>query len=318
MSKLTHLRLCPVAPPRDFPGIPRILGSVMGTNREEARTGEGATPVRPTRRAKVRPRHVWKVASTPRMLGFAVVIILAAVVCVKLGTWQLDRAVAKAEQTQAAELDARLEAPPVPLSEVVEPQTRFVQSMVGQRIEATGEFEGPEFFVPRKFRPDPSDPKNKDLWTHGYWVLTPLRTTDGATLPVVRGWVEHDDPAYLNAQGTAVHVVGALDGTDPASEDVSGNTIGSVSTGQLANIWQGPLYSGYVIATSIDGAPSTPEHLPELEPAATPVLEGGGLNLRNLAYAGEWFIFGGFAIAIWWRMVRDDSRELAAAEAGGE
>src|SRR5699024_9991683 len=66
------------------------------------------------------------------------------------------------------------------------------------------------------------------------------------------------------------------------------------------------------------------ENLPALEPAATPVLDGGGLNLRNLAYAGEWFIFGGFAVAIWWRMIRDESRELAAREevsagtAGGE
>ena len=119
----------------------------------------------PATRPRIRPRHVWKVASTPRMLGFALVIIVAAVACVKLGTWQLDRAVAKAEQAEAAELDARLEAPPEPLDEVVAPQTQFVQSMVGQRVEASGEFEGPEFFVPRKFRPDPADPKNKDLWT---------------------------------------------------------------------------------------------------------------------------------------------------------
>lgn len=252
------------------------------------------------------------------MLGFAVVILLAVFVTVKLGTWQLDRAVAKAEQAQSAELDARLDAPPVPLTDVVEPQTRFVQSMVGQRVEVSGEFEGPEYFVPRKFRPDPADPKNKDLWTHGYWVLTPLRTPEGAIMPVVRGWVEHDDPGYLDAAGSEVKVVGALDGTDPAGAAPSGNTVGAVSTGQLANIWDGPLYSGYLVATAIDGAPPAPEGLPSLEPAATPVLEGGGLNLRNLAYAGEWFIFGGFALAVWWRMIRDDSRELAAREAEGE
>lgn len=281
-------------------------------------SGAAEDPVAPKARARVRPRHVWKVASTPRMLGFAAVIIVAAVACVMLGTWQLDRAVAKAEQAEAAELAARLEAPSVPLEEVVAPQTRFVQSMVGQRIEASGEFGGPEFFVPGKFLPDPSDPKNKDLWTHGYWILTPLETGDGATLPVVRGWVAHDDPAYLDAEGAQVRVVGALDGTDPAGDGVSGNTIGSVNTGRLANIWQGELYSGFVIATSIDGGPGTPTGLPELEPAATPVLDGGGLNLRNLIYAAEWFVFGGFGILVWWRMIRDESRDLAADEAGGE
>lgn len=299
MSKLTLLR-----------------GSESGRNLAEAPKTRILKGVNETNSlpARVRPRHVWAVASTPRMLGFALVILLAVFATVWLGTWQLDRALAKAEQTQAAEMAARLEAPAEPLEEIVEPQTQFVQSMVGQRVEVEGTLEGPEFFVPRKFMPDPDDPKNKDLWTHGYWILTPLRTDAGAIMPVIRGWVEDDDAAYLNAEGLQVRAIGALDGTDGAGEEVSGNTIGSVSTGQLANIWDGPLYSGYMIATSIDGAPDVPDNLPEIVAAPTPVLEGGGLNFRNLAYAAEWFVFGGFALAVWWRMIRDDSRDLAAAE----
>lgn len=282
--------------------IPRILGGVTQRNTAPAK-------------AKVRPRHVWKVASTARMIGFAIVIIAAVIVTVKLGTWQLDRAVAKAEQSQAAEVAARLEAPAEPIDDVVAPQTRFVQSMVGQRVELQGEFVGPEFFVPGKFLPDENDPQNKDLWTHGYWVITPLETEDGAIMPVVRGWVEDDDPAYLNAEGMGVDVVGALDGSDPAGQAPSGHHIGEVNTGQLANVWQGPLYAGYVVATSIDPSPETPEGLAPMEPAQTPTLDGGGLNLRNLAYAAEWFVFGGFALAVWWRMIRDEARELAAQEA---
>src|SRR5699024_6951392 len=237
-----HVRPAPAgARGQGSPRKPTYPGGVKEPNGEELRS-TAPPPERkpaPAARPRLRPRHVWKVASTPRMLGFALVIIVAAVACVKLGTWQLDRAVAKAEQAEAAGLHARLEAPPEPLDEVVAPQPQFVQSMVGQRVEASGELEGPEFFVPRKFRPDPADPKNKDLWTHGYWILTPLRTDEGAILPVVRGWVEHDDPAYLNAEGIEVQVIGALDGTDPAEEGVSGNHISTVSTGQLANIWDG-------------------------------------------------------------------------------
>lgn len=264
--------------------------------------------------ARIRPAHVWEVAKTPRMIGFAIVIIIAVMVTVKLGTWQLDRAVARAEQGQIAELNARLESDPEPLTDIVEPQTGFVQSMVGQRVEVAGVFEGPEFFVPRKFKPDEENPKDKSLWTHGYWVLSPLRTDDGAIMPVVRGWVEENDPDYLNADGTAVTVVGALDGGDPSEGNIEGNMIPSVSTGQLANVWDGALYSGYLIATSSSGEVPAPSDLPELTPAATPTLEGGGMNLRNLAYAGEWFIFGGFAVAVWWRMVRDESRDLANRE----
>lgn len=304
------------------PGRPRRKATYPEEVKEPSRS-EAQDPATPEPQApppRVRPRHVWRVATTPRMIGFALVIVIAAVGCVMLGTWQLDRALAKSEQAQAAELAARLDAPPVPIADVVEPQTRFVQSMVGQRVIIEGEFEDPEFFVPHKFRPDPTDPKNKDLWTHGYWVLSPLRTADGAIMPVVRGWVEHDDPAYLNAGGTSATVIGALDGSDPAGAAASGHTIGAVSTGQLVNIWGGPIYAGYVIATDTDGVPAAGEGLPALEPAPTPVLEGGGLNLRNLAYAAEWFVFGGFAVAVWWRMVRDDSRELAQREAstGGQ
>lgn len=261
---------------------------------------------------------MWAVAKTPRMVGFTLVIIAAVIVTVQLGTWQLDRAVARAEQAAEAEMNAKLGSEPEPIADVVEPQTAFVQRMVGQRVEVAGTFEGPEFFVAHKFKADESDPKNKDLWTHGYWVLSPLRTPEGALMPVVRGWVEHDDAAYLNAEGLTARVVGALDGTDPAGDPVDGNTIGSVSTGQLANIWEGPMYSGFVIATEIDPAPSTPLGLPALEPAATPVLDGGGLNLRNLAYAAEWFIFGGFAVAVWWRLIRDEANELAVAEANAD
>lgn len=47
---------------------------------------------------------------------------------------------------------------------------------------------------------------------------------------------------------------------------------------------------------------------------------GDGANLRNLAYAVEWFVFAGFALFIWYRMVRDEAidRRLDddAADAG--
>ena len=30
------------------------------------------------------------------------------------------------------------------------------------------------------------------------------------------------------------------------------------------------------------------------------------MNIQNLAYAVEWVIFGGFALFLWWRMLRDE------------
>lgn len=249
------------------------------------------------------------------MIVTLLVILAAAAVCVRLGAWQLDRAVARAEQGRAAELAAREEAPPVPISDITEPQTPFTQEMVGRRVQVAGTYIGPEFFVPGQFRVDPDDPKNKDLWAHGYWVLSGLRTDDGAVLPVVRGWVADADPAYLNAEGEGAEVIGYLDGSQAVGEPVDGDTIGAVSSAQLVNEWSTPIYSGYIVLADSTPPVPDPAGLPPLEDVGVPTLSGGGLNLQNLAYAGEWFIFGGFALLIWWRMVRDQARDLATAEA---
>ncbi len=32
----------------------------------------------------------------------------------------------------------------------------------------------------------------------------------------------------------------------------------------------------------------------------------GGFDLQNLSYALEWWVFAGFAVFLWWRLVRDD------------
>ena len=33
-------------------------------------------------------------------------------------------------------------------------------------------------------------------------------------------------------------------------------------------------------------------------------------SLRNLLYAGQWWIFGGFAVYVWWRWCRDTVEAL--------
>ncbi|WP_230685068.1 hypothetical protein [Cellulomonas sp. JZ18] len=38
-----------------------------------------------------------------------------------------------------------------------------------------------------------------------------------------------------------------------------------------------------------------------------PTRAGTGLNVQNLAYAAQWWIFGLFAVGLWWRLVRDEA-----------
>jgi hypothetical protein len=76
---------------------------------------------------------------------------------------------------------------------------------------------------------------------------------------------------------------------------------------ELVNLWSTPpvgVHGGYVIA----GSP--PPGLQRID-APEPITEVP-LNLLNVFYAVEWVIFAGFAIFLWWRLVRD------AWEAGRE
>ena len=69
---------------------------------------------------------------------------------------------------------------------------------------------------------------------------------------------------------------------------------------ELINLWsQAPdgVYGGYLI---LDSAPAGLE----LIDAPEPVTEVG-LNLLNVFYAIEWVVFAGFAIFLWYRLVRD-------------
>ena len=245
------------------------------------------------------------------MLGIFALLLVGAVVCVRLGAWQVDRAVGAAEQQAAIEQAAREDSPPLPIADVVAPQTSFTQSMVGQRVEVTGRWEpDAAFWVP-----------GRDLdGRTGYLLLTGFREdVTGALLPVVRGWVAEKDPGYLELPTGTVTVMGFIDGSEAAeTAGAEGDEIASVSAGALVNLWGGPIYSGYVILVSASPEVGAPDWAPgsaaAIEAMPPPVLPSGGLNLRNLAYAVEWFVFGGFALFLWWRMVRDEVRVLRAQE----
>ena len=69
---------------------------------------------------------------------------------------------------------------------------------------------------------------------------------------------------------------------------------------ELINLWATPpegVYGGYLI---VDAAPAGLE----LIDAPAPITEVS-LNLLNIFYAVEWVIFAGFAIFLWYRLVKD-------------
>lgn len=246
------------------------------------------------------------VATTPRMLALLLVLLVAAGLCVRLGAWQLDRAQERGERAAAARALAEADAPPEPLDDVAAPQSPLTAEMVGRRVVASGTYvDGAVVVVPDT---------DQDGRT-GTLVVAGLRVAEGAgagaILPVLRGWVEADAATTLSRLGPggdlappagAVRVVGAL----AASEAALGGrfpdgAVGSISAGQLVNLWGGPIYGGHLRLEA-----STPTEPGALVPVPGPASGGAGLDLRNLAYAAQWWIFGGFAVLLWVRLVRDE------------
>lgn len=272
-------------------------------------------PPTPTAEPRV---SLWRVARTPRMIALLVVLLAAAAVCGRLGAWQLERAEVRGAAAQAQRL-AEVEAQePVPLEDVLAPQSAFDGALVGRRVEATGRYEadGQLLVTGRAL-----DGRTGSL------VLTPLRVAsadpgaDGAVLPVVRGWVAGDGPAdpLLDVPEGQVTVTGYLQASEDSGEPHGGQAPGttdSISSAELVAVWGGPIWTGYAVLTSSE--PAQPSGISLLPP---PTRSGTGLNIQNLGYAAQWFVFGGFAVFLWVRLLKDEVlRESGAFEpvaAGG-
>jgi hypothetical protein len=93
--------------------------------------------------------------------------------------------------------------------------------------------------------------------------------------------------------------------------DADPNSMQTVAVAQLINVWADyddrPVYFGYVTAS---------EPAAGLEAISSPPPEESvALNWLNVFYAVEWVVFAGFAIFLWYRLVRDAvEREREAAE----
>ncbi|HEY3480737.1 MAG TPA: SURF1 family protein [Streptomyces sp.] len=253
---------------------------------------------------------------TPRWLAVSVLALLSVPVCIFMGSWQLSRFEVRVDHHKSAERaqGQAASSAPVPLASLLpDSRTQVPDDASGRAVRATGHFDtAHQYLVP-----------DRTLDGHsGYYVLTPLRVDGGAALPVVRGWLPGDAsaarPGSVPAAPTGeVTVTGALQfpesaGTNgvPSSGALPSGQLGMISAASLVNVLPYPVYSGWV--TEADAAAP----LKAVPPAAAP---DSGLDLKafqNLGYTGEWFVFAGFAVFMWFRLVRREAEWRADAELG--
>jgi cytochrome oxidase assembly protein ShyY1 len=222
------------------------------------------------------------------------VLVLAAVAAATLlGYWQVgawqDRREAEAQDLTSVD--------PLPLDDVMGPDDPFPGDRVGQPVTVSGTWlsEGPVFIKGREH--DGVD---------GYWMVSPLLLADGAAIPVVLGWVATPDaaPDWTQASGDLVGWLQPSEGTGATDDDPTDDVLPQLRTADLVQLVDEDLYGGYVVAS--DGVAG----LPPGDLTALP--EAGRFTaVRNLLYGLEWWVFGGFAVFLWWRWVRDEVAEPA-------
>lgn len=226
-----------------------------------------------------------RTALRPRFLALLAVALLLASAFAWLGDWQLSRARDEAAREVRAEAEAREAAP---LQEVLAPAEPVTGDDVRRLVTVSGHLDGSKLLqVPgRELDGEP-----------GSWLLAPLEVdgTDG-TLPVVLGWLPSGNPVPA-VGGGPVDLTGRLEQSEPPAGGLTPTTtrVPAVSSADLVNLWDPPLYTAYLAV--VDPQPPL-RPVPESEPPS-------GLALQNLSYALQWWLFAGFAVFFWWRLVKD-------------
>jgi surfeit locus 1 family protein len=216
---------------------------------------------------------------------------LAMVVCVAiaagLGLWQYDAW----HQHRADAARDLANNPPVALGTVMTGDSPFPGRSVGQPVTFTGRWVGGNVYVSDRV----------ENGRKGYWVVTALlvdRTR--SAMPVVRGWWPD---TTLPAPTGAASVTGWLEpteGSGPIDENAHDDVIPMMRIASLVEHVDADLYSGFVIARDIPSQEGI-TYVPAVSRPGVSAFTG----LRNLFYAVEWWLFGGFALFIWVRWCRD-------------
>ena len=240
-----------------------------------------------------------RTALRPRFLGLLALVLVLCAAFVWLGRWQLGVAQSSAQREAVEQARAQ---EPAELTTLVRPHAPFRGELSSRPFTATGHYAADgQLLVPDRLldgRP-------------GLWVLTPFVVdASGATLPVVRGFVPDAAALTPPPAGTVTITGGLAPGESPSPTPVPPGQIGSVDLSLLVNTWPGELYNAFGFVEE-----ESPAQVGQPTRVPTP-LGDTGVQWRNAAYAVQWWVFALFALWMWWRMVRDESRRAPAREAG--
>jgi cytochrome oxidase assembly protein ShyY1 len=245
-----------------------------------------------------------------RWVGAFLLCVVAAVVCCRLALWQQHRLETK--QAINASIDNARTADPLPVARALSTTAVPTERHQYIKVSATGRYDVAGQVMVR------NQTLHADI---GFSVLTPLRTTDGPTLWVVRGWIQAGDgsasqiPKIPDPPSGLVTVVGRVKRPASGATDaitVNGQHLISRITRHQLRGAGAPAYRGYVQMIS-EQPPATDTTTLTALPAPDDLDEG-----IHLAYEVQWYLFAvGFVAGFFWYARnyarRDDDPALVPA-----
>ena len=148
----------------------------------------------------------------------------------------------------------------------------------------------------------------------GYWLITNSVEASGKNLTIALGWSA--DLAEVQGEREALMESGLekfetkLEGVFIPSEaplpQTSADVFESLSLAQLVNVYspEKPIQiEPHILA--LNGY-SQASAWPPLKPINVSYAEGQKINWLSAFYFAEWLLFAGFAVFLWWRLVKDE------------
>ena len=242
---------------------------------------------------------MFEVARRPKWIAALIFALAIAAGFAALGQWQLARSVEGGVIT-----DVGSEVT-VPLESVATINETLTTDAVGQLVDLDATYVPGDSVI----LADRLVESDRGYWVVAHAVVSGGATGDGASIAVALGWAADEDAAAVAiaefesaTPSSPVPISGRyLASESPQESDFESGTRTALSIAELINLWADAhdgVYGGYVV---LDEAPAGLETIP-----TPPPNREVSLNLLNVFYAVEWVIFAGFAVFLWWRLVRDE------------
>ena len=246
---------------------------------------------------------------TPRWLGILALTLVAALVMVWLGNWQLDRYRGRTAINER--IDAGLRMAPVPLREALAAPTGGpgtagpppTEERTFTRVTVTGRYDTDNIVLVRGRTVESKV---------GFEVVTPLVLADGTAILVDRGWIP---PAPGGAMAQP-----QVPATPTGEVTIEGRVNVSESGGGTVTRREGRLETRRIALPQLAPELPYPVHgayllLDEQTPAADPVFKavpvGHANNWQNLGYVVQWWIFAAMTLFGYGWIARREARRLA-------